>query len=114
MTRYLPTEAQRWTSIDVRGIPMQACRLWEGDHNVESGLYRLPAGLTMPSHHHPYWRQVFVVQGTMDVQAGGEEPHTIPAGGFYFVEPGDTHRETAVEDSLLLVICEEDRPAFRR
>jgi hypothetical protein len=30
------------------------------------------------------------------------------------VEPGDTHRETAVEDSLLLVICEEDRPEFRR
>jgi hypothetical protein len=38
MTRYLPTEEQRWTSIDVRGIPIQPCRLWEGDHNVESGL----------------------------------------------------------------------------
>ncbi|AFY29772.1 hypothetical protein [Cyanobium gracile] len=52
MTRYLPTEEQCWTSLDVRAIPMQACRLWEGDHNVESGLYRLPAGLTIPSHRH--------------------------------------------------------------
>jgi quercetin dioxygenase-like cupin family protein len=57
---------------------------------------------------------VFVVKGTMEVQADAEEPHTIATGGCYFVEPGDTHRETAVEDSLLLVICEEDRPEFRR
>jgi len=42
MTRYVPTEAQQWHPIDVRGVPMQACRLWEGDHNVESGLYRMP------------------------------------------------------------------------
>jgi quercetin dioxygenase-like cupin family protein len=41
-------------------------------------------------------------------------PHLIKTGGYYFVEPGDAHRETAVEDSLLLVICEEDRQEFRR
>lgn len=115
MTRYMPPEAQRWQPIDVRGIPMQACRLWEGDHNVESGLYRLPAGLTIPSHLHPYWCQVFVVSGTMQVQAEGEEAaHRIGAGGTYFVEPGDIHRETAIEDTVLLVTCEEDRPQFRR
>jgi hypothetical protein len=63
---------------------------------VESGLYRLPAGLTIPSHHHPYWCQVFVVQGTMEVQAQAEAPHTI-----------------AIDDSPLLVICEENRPQPR-
>jgi hypothetical protein len=36
------------------------------------------------------------------------------AGGYDFVEPGDTHTETALDDTLLLVICEEDRPEFRR
>jgi quercetin dioxygenase-like cupin family protein len=114
MTRYLPTEDQHWHPIDVRGIVMQACRLWEGNYNVESGLYRMPRGMTIPSHHHAYWCQVFVVSGTMEVQAEAEEPHLIATGGCYFVEPGDTHRETAVEESLLLVICEEDRPEFRR
>lgn len=114
MTRYVPTEDQLWQSIDVRGITMQACRLWEGNHNVESGLYRMPEGLTIPSHYHARWCQVFVVSGTMEVQGDAEEPHSITAGGYYFVEPGDTHRETAVEDSLLLVICEEDRQEFRR
>ena len=114
MTRYLRTEDQRWQSIDVRGVTMQACRLWEGNYNVESGLYRMPEGMTIPSHHHAHWCQVFVVRGTMEVQADLEEPCIIAAGGWYFVEPGDTHRETAVEDSVLLVICEEDRPEYRR
>jgi quercetin dioxygenase-like cupin family protein len=114
MTRYLPTHAQRWHPIEVRGVSMQACRLWEGDHNVESGLYRMPQGMAIPRHHHACWCQVFVVSGAMRVEADGDDPHTIDAGGFYFVEPGDTHSETALEDTLLLVICEEDRPAFRR
>lgn len=114
MTRYLPTQAQQWQPIAVRGVTMQACRLWEGDHNVESGLSRLPQGLTIPRHHHPYWCQVFVVQGLMQVQEAGGALHRIDAGGFYFVEPGDSHSETALEDTLLLVICEEDRPELRR
>lgn len=115
MTRYLPTEDQRWQPIDVRGTTMQACRLWEGNYNVESGLYRMPAGMTIATHHHAHWCQVFVVSGTMAVQAEAEkEPHVVGAGGYYFVEPGETHQESAVVDSLLLVICEEDRPEFRR
>lgn len=114
MTKYLPTEDQRWNSIDVRGITMDACRLWEGDHNVESGLYRMPEGMTIPHHHHAHWCQVFVVSGTMEVRTDAEEVHAIAAGGYYFVEPGDTHTETALEDSLLLVICEEERQEFRR
>lgn len=57
---------------------------------------------------------MFVVSGAMRVQAEGEQPHHINAGGYSFVEPGDTHTETALVDTLLLVICEQDRPAFRR
>lgn len=93
---------------------MEACRLWEGDHDVESGLYRMPAGLEIPRHHHAYWCQVFVVAGEMAVRADGEESRTIAAGGYYFVEPGETHVETAVADSVLLVTCEEERPGLRR
>ena len=114
MTRYLPTEAQQWETREVRGQPLQACRLWEGNHNVEAGLYRLPKGMTLPRHLHTTWCQVFVVSGAMQVQAVGEDPQHIDAGGYYFVEPGDTHTETAMVDTQLLVICDEDRPEFRR
>lgn len=114
MTRYLPTAAQEWRTIDVVGIPMQACRLWEGAHNVKSGLFHMPQGMTVPTHHHSGWCQIYVVSGRMEVQLVGGEPQTIDAGGAYFVEPGDTHRETAVVDTLLLTVCEEDRPEFHR
>ncbi|MCU0529340.1 MAG: cupin domain-containing protein [Cyanobium sp. Prado107] len=70
--------------------------------------------MVIPRHHHATWCQVFLMSGVMQVQADGEDPHTIDDGGCYFVEPGDTHSETALNDTLLLVICEEDLPAFRR
>ena len=41
MTRFFPTHAEQWQPIHVRGFPMQACLLCEGEYNVESGLYRL-------------------------------------------------------------------------
>ncbi len=49
-----------------------------------------------------------MVSGTIEVQTDGEEPHIMTTGGYYFVEPGDTHQETALEDTVLLVICKED------
>ena len=93
---------------------MEACRLWEGDHNVRSGFFRMPRGMQVPMHHHPYWVQVLVMSGTMEVQEHGQEARTIAAGGYYFVEPGETHVETALEDTLLLVVSEEEREELRR
>uniref|UniRef100_B8HYR7 Cupin 2 conserved barrel domain protein n=1 Tax=Cyanothece sp. (strain PCC 7425 / ATCC 29141) TaxID=395961 RepID=B8HYR7_CYAP4 len=113
MTKYVTTEDQRWQGIDVRGVTMEACRLWEGDYNVRSGFFRMPKGMQVPMHHHPYWVQVFVMSGKLEVEAEGEEAHPIAAGGYYFVEPGESHVETAVEDTLLLVVSEEEREELR-
>ena len=39
----------------------------------------------------------------------------IEARGCYFIEAGDTHKETAIEDSVVLVTQGEDHPyLFRR
>ncbi len=92
---------------------MEACRLWEGNYNVRSGFFRMPKGMQVPMHHHPYWVQVLVMSGKMEVQADGEDARTIAAGWYYLVEPGETHTETAVEDTLLLVVSEEEREEFR-
>ena len=113
MTKYVSTNDQRWQEIDVRGVTMEACRLWEGNYNVRSGFFRMPKGMQVPMHHHPYWVQVLVMSGKMEVQADGEDARTIAAGGYYFFEPGETHTETAVEDTLLLVVSEEEREEFR-
>lgn len=114
MTKYVNPGDQHWTRIDVRGVTMEACRLWEGDHNVRSGFFRMPQDMQIPRHHHPYWVQVFVMSGAIEVQADGDAARTVTAGGFYFVEPGETHVETAVADTLLLVVSEEERAEMRR
>lgn len=50
----------------------------------------------------------------MQVQAEGVAVHNIDAGGYDVGEPGGIHTDTAVVDTLLLVICEEYRADLRR
>ena len=54
------------------------------------------------------------MSGKLEVKAEGDDSRTIAAGSYYFVEPGETHEETAVEDTVLLVVSEEEREALRR
>ena len=114
MTKYVTATAQRWEATEVRGVKVEKCLLWEGKHNVRSGFFRMPKGMQIPTHHHAYWVQVFVMSGKMQVEAVGSEAQSIAAGEYYFVEPGETHVETALEDTQLLVVAEEDREALRQ
>ena len=53
-----------------------------------------------------------VVDGEIEVETLQDGKIRIATGGCYFVEPGDTHKETAVCDTLVLVTQAEDRPEF--
>ena len=86
--------------------------VWEGDYDTRSAFFRMPNGMTIPRHTHPKWVQVMVLEGEIEVETDEDGKVRIEAGGCYFVEAGDTHMETAIEDSLLLVTQGEDRPAF--
>ena len=114
MTKYVTTKDQHWDTTDVRGAKVEKCLLWEGKYNVRSGLFRMPKGLAIPAHHHAYWVQVWVLSGKMQVEAVGSAAQTIAAGEYYFVEPGETHIETALEDTRLLVVAEENRAGCRQ
>ena len=107
MTKYVTATDQRWEATEVRGVAMEKCPLWAGKHHVRSTLYRMLKGTQLPSHQHAYWVQVFVISGKMQVEAVGSEAHTIAAGEYYFVEPGETHVETALEETQLLVVAQE-------
>ncbi len=53
-----------------------------------------------------------VLEGEIEVETGTQGTVRIAAGGCYFVEAGETHRERAVGDTLVLVTQGEDRPEF--
>ena len=106
MTRYVNTGDQQWDQAEVVGVAMDRCVLWNGGHDVFAGLFRMPAGMRLPLHHHGEWVQILVIEGSMQVTPRNGEPRTIAPGGYYFVEPGDAHIEETLEDTLLLVVAQ--------
>jgi mannose-6-phosphate isomerase-like protein (cupin superfamily) len=52
-----------------------------------------------------------VLEGRMRIEQKGEPDREVAAGSCYFVEAGETHVETAVEDTLVQVTQGEDRPS---
>jgi quercetin dioxygenase-like cupin family protein len=113
MSRYYQKDKLSWAQAPVRGgIDMEKSVIWEGDFNVRSAFFNMPVGMVIPEHTHPSWVQVMVVEGEMEVETEQDGVVRIAAGGCYFVEPGDTHKETAVCDTLVLVTQAEDRPEF--
>ncbi len=84
--------------------------IWEGDFDVRSAFFRMPEGTTIPKHTHPKWVQVMVVEGEMEIETEPDGKINISSGGCYFVEPGDSHIERAVKNTIVLVTQGEDRP----
>jgi len=84
--------------------------LIEGNFGIRSVYFRMPKGMNIPRHTHPKWLLIVVLEGLIEVETDEDGTNQIESGGCYFVEPGDTHRETAVEDSLLLDTADEGRP----
>ena len=113
MSRYFNKDQLSWGKAPVRGgTIMSKSNVWEGDYDTRSAFFRMPKGMSVPLHTHPKWVQVMVVEGVMEVETDDDGTVRIEAGGCYFVEPGDTHIETALLDTLVLVTQEEDRPEF--
>ena len=113
MSRYFPKQDLSWTQTLVQGVTlMDKSIVFEGDFDIRSGFFRMPAGMTIPMHRHTKWVQVAVMEGEMQIETAQDGMVRIAAGGCYFVEPGETHKEIAVQDTLVLVTQGEDRPGF--
>ncbi len=113
MSRYFPADDMVWEQATVRGgAVMSKSIVWEGEYDTRSAFFRMPKNMHIPKHTHPNWVQVRVVDGEIEVESDEDGPVRIKAGGCYFVEAGDTHVETAIEDSLVLVTQGEDRAEF--
>ena len=106
MSKYINIADQVWDNAEVEGVNMDRCVLWDGRFDVFSGFFRMREGMRLPAHRHGKWVQILVLEGKMEVVLKGGRPRTVEAGGYYFVEPGDTHTETAVENTLLLVVAQ--------
>lgn len=106
-------EQLSWAPAPVRGgTVMEKSIVWEGDFDVRAAFFRMPRGMEIPEHTHPSWVQVMVVEGEMEITTKADAKVSVTAGGCYFVSPGETHTEMAVQDTLVLVTQGEDRAHF--
>ena len=113
MSRYFNKDQLSWGKAPVRGgTIMSKSIVWEGDYDTRSAFFQMPKGMSVPLHTHPKWVQVMVVEGVMEVESDDDGTVRIEAGGCYFVEAGDSHKETAIEDSIVLVTQGDYRPDF--
>jgi len=113
MSRYYPKERQSWEETIVpSGAIMDKCIIWEGDFKVRSAFFRMSKGTINLKHTHSKWVQVMVLEGEMEIESEKDGTVRIAAGECYFVEPDESHMETALEDTLVLVTQGEDRSEF--
>lgn len=113
MSHYFLKEHLQWAQAPVRGgTVMSKSIVWEGQFDIRSAFFRMPKGMTIPRHTHPGWVQVMVVEGEMQIDTDDGERVLVAEGGCYFVEPGDSHIETALLNTLVFVTQAEDRPEF--
>lgn len=108
MTTYHQPDSRVWSPVSVRGTEMEGCPVAE-DHGIRSGIFRMPAGCQIPDHHHSTWVQVAVLSGRMRVEQTASPPRIVPAGGVYFVNPGEDHVETAEVKTIVLVTQSDSR-----
>lgn len=108
MTSYYELAGRVWSPMSVRGTAMEMCPIFEDD-DTRSALFRMAPGCQIPDHHHTHWVQVAVMSGRMRVEQDGMPARVVPAGGVYFVSPGEDHIETAEVETIVLVT----QPAVR-
>ena len=107
--RHVTIDSVEWTDVDVRGTIMPRGLVYEGAHGVRSAFFQLAAGQRIEQHRHELWVQVMVVRGRMHVNQEGVAPFDAQAGSLYFLEPGSSHVETALEDTVVLVTEGDER-----
>jgi quercetin dioxygenase-like cupin family protein len=107
--RHVTMESLEWKDNDVRGTILSRGLVYEGAHGVESAFFRMAAGQRIERHVHELWVQVMVVRGGIHVDQEGAAPFDALAGTLYFLEPGFSHVETALEDTLVLVTEGDNR-----
>lgn len=69
------------------------------------GKYQSSKGVQFTRHTHTDWVVVTVLTGKVEVSRNnGSEVHVYHPGDTYLVEPGETHIETSLADTEVVVV----------
>jgi quercetin dioxygenase-like cupin family protein len=107
-TKYVACDERPWFTANVRGTEMSGATLWNEGYGLSTRVFRMPKGMVITPHKHDVFVQVAILAGRMHIDVGDR---TMGPGDIYFVQPGQMHVETALEDCEILVTKQEPDPA---
>ena len=64
-------------------------------------MWKLSKGESFPKHSHKGYEHIYVIKGIIDMSN-----NILKAGDFLLTHEGEEHQATALEDTVILVICE--------
>jgi quercetin dioxygenase-like cupin family protein len=99
--QFTSKDNRNFVDDSVVGHAIPRCVLWDGGHGVHTSITKMHKGMDLGAHKHDTWVQVFVLSGSLYCSRG---KLTCGPGDFYFVEPGESHVEVALEDTEILVV----------
>lgn len=101
MTKYTQVHERVFSDNTVVGHAVPRCMMWDDGHGVQTSIVKLQKGKDLGWHRHETWVQVFILSGALHCTL---DDRTCRPGDYYFVEPGDEHCETALEESEIMII----------
>lgn len=103
MTQYYVKDKLNWAPANVRGLMVDKNVVCNRGFDILSSLFCMDAGMVIDKHTHHEWVQVVVLEGEMQIESKRDGVARVGAGGCYVIEPGDTHTETSVTETIVLV-----------
>ncbi len=88
-----------WENISVSGKEK-----FEIMSNSEGGgirLWKITKGESFPNHSHKGYEHIYVIKGIINMSN-----NILKAGDFLLTHAGEEHQAIALEDTIILVICE--------
>lgn len=111
-TMTAPARLYRWDEIALEKITEMVSRKVVATERLTVAHIYLKRGALVPMHRHASEQMTYVLQGTLRVQAAGEE-FTVREGEVLHVPPGQPHQAEALDDTLELDVYSPPRVEWR-
>lgn len=112
MNQVFDTDNLQWNQIQHHGVDADESIGWSNGLKVRTAIYRLGAGKKIPEHAHEGWVHVAVLKGEMEFETQEHGKQRITAGHNYYVEPGQSHYESAPDSETIILLTHAFMPGM--
>ncbi|QOZ52541.1 hypothetical protein [Bradyrhizobium sp. CCBAU 53338] len=102
MAKFTQVKDRGWITEKVVGHTIDRCKMWYDGEGVSVSLVKMPAKHRLDIHRHETWVSVLSYLARWCGRARKRNAFSAQ-GDYYFVEPGEVHIETSVNETIVLI-----------